>query len=134
MVLRRELSSAVVIAVVLGCGCLSLYRAINPADLNSVVLINASGAPIDGPIHLDLSSPEKGIYYSRELAGLVEKGITTAAIRAPFFERMILTCAAGRVWDIDLSPRGRYCGAAVIVLKKNGRSTVGWNRMPETDD
>lgn len=134
MVLRRELISAVVLAAALGFGCLLLDRALNPADVNSVVLINASEAAIEGPIRLDLSSPEKGIYYRGDLAGLVKKGVATARIPAPFFERLILTSTAGRVWDVDLQPRGRYCGAAVIVLGKNGRSNVGWNRMPEADD
>lgn len=116
-------------------GFRALDDAINPPDLNQIVLINESGRPnILFPLEVTMATDTKVWRRTFEQGRLLENGgICVLRWDEPFFSGTLEIRDNDNAVILmqDLRPPARYSGALVVLLSEEGKSASAFNRLPE---
>ncbi len=115
-----------------------LHNALNPPDLNSIVLINMRSESVEFPIRASMITDSRRwdrVFEARRLFGTETAkngGVTTLRWDAPFmFGTLEISDGNGVVFVRHaIRPKGRYSGTLVIQLYPEGQVKSSFNEIP----
>src|SRR5262245_58722910 len=134
---RKSLRSLAIFGVIAAVGYWALHRAFNPSDLNHLVIIRQNATEFSAPLQATLHNGNR-IQWKMTLdlgtrPGSLEKA-PLDVVNIPnawLGERLRITDSLGQVLaDVEVQPRGRYCGSLVILIDQDGQAHAAFNEMP----
>jgi hypothetical protein len=136
--IRLLTSAALFGGVMIVCGWL-IYRAVNPADINHLVLIRQDAAdyvlPFEAALVGDVTWKQPLVFYGRYRQGPGEVAIGVADIQRAWFNGKIsiFDHEGKELATVEIHPPGRYCGALVVLVDAQGDASAAWNEMPNDE-
>lgn len=113
-----------------------IYRAINPTHINHLVVISLDDQEFESPFTAKLVGEidwEQTVFFAGRRPGAEDLGVSNIS-RAWGDGRLTITDNKGtEVVNMEIEPRGRYCGALVILIDENGQAHAAWNEVPDPD-